>query len=105
MNLSEKSNPELIEIIEEDYNENLQNDAFDELTRRIDLKQIKKMAIKFNDERIKNIFKTIGIVDFENLEIPKSKLLSEKTLKKIFSEIYQSHIERRNGLYDNVITI
>jgi len=101
MDFKEKTDFELIEIIEGEYIETFQNSAFDELIGRSNKGKIEKLTKKYHSLKIKELLQNIGIINFEDFDIPKSKILKKSTLIEIFDNEIEIHIKRRKDFYDD----
>jgi hypothetical protein len=101
MNITDKTDIELIEIIEEDFIETFQNSAFDELIMRSSKQKIEQIAKKYHTLKIRETLHKLGVINFDDLEIPKSKILSHKDLIVIFENEFKSHVIRRKDFYED----
>ena len=101
MDLIEKTDIQLVEIIEEDYIDSFKFAASCLLKKRLDAESIVQFAIKYHTQKIRTILLEIGITNFDELDIPESKLLSNKEMKIIFEKEFNKHLIRRKEFYDN----
>jgi len=103
MDLLEKTDIQLIEIIEEDYIDSFKFAALNELKKRLTTERIEQLAIQYHTEKTSKILHEININNFEELEIPYSKLLSSKEMKIIFEKEFKKNLIRRKDFYENRI--